>query len=308
VLFIRRALGECGVVHYKFIRNGVSAFALSVGVLCSILAIGSCTNIATERTSILDVTALNFSETIQEEHTRRKSRLQSLSVKSLTAAPKYYEYLIRKDEIPGSPSDIPVLRVVFEERVFFDTALWNIRPDAESILDVISESLRTEPPDVALFVAGHTDSRGSDSYNLNLSVKRANSVAEALVKRGVGNARIWRVGFGKAVPLRANDSEANMAINRRVEFILAGKFEAVAVWLSKQPEFLCSDKTNIPELCKNPSATKGTFPAIPVQPQVTPSPSNPGHPTATGLSIQNHKPVEIILQKPSITETGRPNR
>ena len=126
--------------------------------------------------------------------------------------------VVSKEDLGSLPVDVPLLRVVFPERVFFDTAQWNLRPDAISVIDVVAESLRREPPDVAVFVAGHADSRGSRAYNFDLSLKRANAVSEALVRRGVGQAAIWRIGFGEAVPLRSNATTAGMALKpaRRV--------------------------------------------------------------------------------------------
>ncbi|TKV41570.1 hypothetical protein A0U87_20655 [Sphingobium sp. MP9-4] len=62
-------------------------------------------------------------------------------------------------------ADVPALRVVFLERTtFFDTDSARLRPVAIEIAALIAENLRKEPPDVALFVAGHVDARGSYDY------------------------------------------------------------------------------------------------------------------------------------------------
>lgn len=66
-------------------------------------------------------------------------------------------------------------------------------------------------------VYGHTDSTGSDSYNQDLSERRAVSVADYLVSRGVQSARIGTRGFGETQPVASNDSEEGRAANRRVE-------------------------------------------------------------------------------------------
>jgi outer membrane protein OmpA-like peptidoglycan-associated protein/peptidoglycan hydrolase-like protein with peptidoglycan-binding domain len=116
---------------------------------------------------------------IKDDGLSRKDRLSRLAAKSLKAPPTFYEYLVDKKDLPGQAADEPVLRVVFEERVFFDTALSNIRRDAESVLEVVAEALRNDPSDAVLFIAGHADSRGGDQYNLDLSIKRADSVATA---------------------------------------------------------------------------------------------------------------------------------
>jgi OOP family OmpA-OmpF porin len=144
--------------------------------------------------------------------------------------------------LPDFTKDMPILRIVFQERVFFDTGQWSIRPDGMSALDVVSNALKEQSVTSALFVAGHTDSRGADDYNIELSVKRASSVAEALLKRGVGQASVWKVGFGKEIPLRLNDSESNMALNRRVEFLLATQPSIIATWIAKKSDTLCENR------------------------------------------------------------------
>ena len=66
-------------------------------------------------------------------------------------------------------------------------------------------------------VIGHTDSVGSDAYNLQLSQARADSVRHALVREGVDPGRIQTVGLGKAHPVSDNNTPASQAMNRRVE-------------------------------------------------------------------------------------------
>lgn len=161
--------------------------------------------------------------------------------------------------------DLPVLRIVFPQRVFFDTDKAELRPDAMPVIDLVAEDLRRDVPDVALFIAGHTDSRGSDTYNYTLSVARADAVARALYARGVGSARLWRVGFGKAVPVKPNTSARNMAENRRVEFLFAARPEAVAVWLSKQGDVVCDAvPPSERSACRQQLAALPAFTASPV--------------------------------------------
>jgi outer membrane protein OmpA-like peptidoglycan-associated protein len=224
-----------------------------------LLPAGSCVKTTDTSTTGLD-SAAAFADPLKSEHQDRRGRLERLSSISLKATPSFYEYLIQAKDLPGIGVDMPVLRVVFEERVFFDTGRWEVRPDAQQVLDVVAKALRQEPREVALFVAGHTDVRGSEEYNLDLSVRRASSVGQALLRRGVGRAGIWRVGFGKAVPLRPNDTEANMAFNRRVEFLMANKPAAVAVWLAKQADTSCKEDPASTDC----GSSRGSFTAAPV--------------------------------------------
>jgi outer membrane protein OmpA-like peptidoglycan-associated protein len=271
-----------------------------------VLALSDCTVVPQSPEANADamVSAFSADNPFQAEQENRKKRFQELSSESLKASPKFYDYLIRQRDVPSLPGDMPVLRVVFEERVFFDTALWNIRPEANAVLDVVAQALRKESSAVALFVAGHTDSRGSDEYNLDLSIKRANSVAESLLSRGVGSVKIWRVGFGKAVPLRPNDSPDDMALNRRVEFILSSKLDAAVFFLKEQGSFNCSDQTAaVTSLCTGPSVPE-RFVAVPVIPRTTVRQSSPAGKT---VKIPEPEPISIQIDPPT-KSLGPPTR
>ena len=243
------------------------------------------------------------------EPSELKRRFQPLTDRTVKGSPNFYEYLVRKADVPTLDADQTVLRIVFEERVFFDTGRWDVRRDAASILRLVANSLRNFPATSSLFVAGHTDSRGGDGYNLELSVKRANNVAQELLRMGVGNTKIWRVGFGKAVPLKANDTTENMAINRRVEFIVSDKREAIGYWLTKQGDFLCSAEDEAkPELCKEPASAGDTFQAVEVT-AAAQSPVGIAKPAEeTNVATQKAETIQLTLQPPRIQSVGRPTQ
>lgn len=179
-------------------------------------------------------------ETVGLEHQDRLNRLGRLS--SGNAKPQFSsDYLDPAEHgLLDYPVPIPVLRVVFDQSVFFDVDSSSIRTEAYPILDVIAEDLRREPPDVSLFIAGHTDWSGDDNYNFNLGLRRAEAVAQALVRRGIYQASVYRVSFGEAVPIADNSTEKGRARNRRVEFLFGAKAQAVTKWLEKQPIQSCA--------------------------------------------------------------------
>jgi outer membrane protein OmpA-like peptidoglycan-associated protein len=78
-------------------------------------------------------------------------------------------------------------------------------------------SFLSKQPDARIQIAGHTDSQGSDSYNQDLSARRAGSVGAYLISTGVDAGRIDSIGFGESVPVSSNTTAAGRAINRRVE-------------------------------------------------------------------------------------------
>jgi outer membrane protein OmpA-like peptidoglycan-associated protein len=91
-----------------------------------------------------------------------------------------------------------------------------ISPSFRAALDEVAASLQKYPNSL-VDVMGHTDSTGSDAYNLDLSKRRADSVKGYLVMRGVSGARIATVGYGEQYPRADNTTEEGRALNRRVE-------------------------------------------------------------------------------------------
>lgn len=87
-------------------------------------------------------------------------------------------------------------------------------------LDKLAHFLK-QFPDRKLLIEGYTDSVGSESYNQDLSERRAIAVRDALVQRGVDTSRIGARGYGKAHPVADNASPEGRAMNRRVEIVIA---------------------------------------------------------------------------------------
>ncbi len=71
-----------------------------------------------------------------------------------------------------------------------------------------------------LLIEGHTDSIGSDEFNLALSQKRADAVKEVLTAKGINPDRIVTKGYGKEFPVAANDTDSGRQLNRRVEVVI----------------------------------------------------------------------------------------
>lgn len=79
-------------------------------------------------------------------------------------------------------------------------------------------SLLETYPQMKIEIRGHTDAKGSDSYNLRLSENRAKAVLDYLILKGVDEKRLRSKGYGKSLPIDTNDTEEGRANNRRVEF------------------------------------------------------------------------------------------
>jgi outer membrane protein OmpA-like peptidoglycan-associated protein len=99
----------------------------------------------------------------------------------------------------------------------FDSA--TLTPHMEAALNDIANQISISTGDETLVIVGHTDSVGSEAYNLGLSERRAQATANYLVGAGVNAARIATKGMGEAQPVADNDSTEGRAKNRRVEIL-----------------------------------------------------------------------------------------
>ena len=102
------------------------------------------------------------------------------------------------------------------QSIFFPTAKFKILPKSYAILDEIAEIVKANP-EMIFLIEGHTDIRGGELYNLELSKNRANSVAEYLISKGVGRGMLEAVGFGMKYPIGDNRNESGRSKNRRVD-------------------------------------------------------------------------------------------
>ena len=109
--------------------------------------------------------------------------------------------------------------------VTFATNSTTISPQMRDVLDGVAQSM-VNYPNSLIDVMGHTDSTGSDQYNLDLSRRRAESVANHLASRGVARARMETIGYGEQYPVADNTTEAGRAQNRRVEIRITPVTEA----------------------------------------------------------------------------------
>jgi len=105
--------------------------------------------------------------------------------------------------------------------VLFDFGKATLQPGAREKLAKVA-GIVLAYPGLRLQVEGHTDSIGSDEFNMTLSEKRADSVRDYLTSQGVNEANITAQGFGKGSPVASNDNAAGRALNRRVEMVVSG--------------------------------------------------------------------------------------
>ncbi len=128
-----------------------------------------------------------------------------------------------EQEIPGAEVERvgEGINVTFDEKsgVYFDTEKFTINAKSQETLNKLAAIFK-EYPDTNILVEGHTDSSGSDSYNLTLSKNRAQAVTNYLVNNGVSKGRFETKWYGESQPKYDNNTADGRAKNRRVELAI----------------------------------------------------------------------------------------
>ena len=106
--------------------------------------------------------------------------------------------------------------------LLFEVDSFQLSPDSMASLDDAAQVF-VDQPKTAIVTQGHTDSSGSESYNQTLSERRAQSVANYLIGRGIEADRIVAVGYGESHPIDDNASAEGRARNRRVDLLMRAK-------------------------------------------------------------------------------------
>jgi outer membrane protein OmpA-like peptidoglycan-associated protein len=123
--------------------------------------------------------------------------------------------------------------VVNMSDVLFDTGKFTLRPLAREKLAKIS-GIVLAYPSLLLAIEGDTDSVGSDSYNQDLSEKRAEAVRDYLAQQNIPMGSMTAKGFGKNQPVASNDTAEGRQQNRRVELVVSGDVIGTAIGVVSQ--------------------------------------------------------------------------
>jgi outer membrane protein OmpA-like peptidoglycan-associated protein len=123
------------------------------------------------------------------------------------------------DQLKATPTSRGLVLTLGD--VLFDTGRAELNPGSSRKLDQLAQFL-SEHKERRVQIDGFTDSVGSDSYNEDLSRRRADAVKSALLVRGVDSSRISTQGYGKAYPVANNTDSGGRQLNRRVEVVIGG--------------------------------------------------------------------------------------
>ena len=137
--------------------------------------------------------------------------------------PETFNGIEDEDGCPETGKRVVITRGKLQilDKVFFELNKAVIRPESYAILYEVAATLNANPQILKIEVQGHTDSRGADKYNLDLSDRRAAAVRTFLIDKGqVDGGRLTSKGYGETQPLEDREDEQAWSKNRRVEFII----------------------------------------------------------------------------------------
>jgi len=162
----------------------------------------------------------------READTAKMARDQAAAARDLAAvardqaAEKAARLQAEVDALKAKPTERGLVLTLGD--VLFDTGKAELNPGSTRKLDQLAQFLK-EHPDRRVQIDGFTDSVGTDSYNLDLSQRRANAVQSALQFRGIDAALIATQGYGKEFPVASNADSGGRQLNRRVEVVIGGE-------------------------------------------------------------------------------------
>lgn len=259
-------------------------------------------------------------QTIGLEHQDRVNRFNRLANLNGIQPPQIDQLQLSSGMVPGVNYPVPVVRVLFDEKVFFDFDKDVVRPEAEKVLDVIAQNMKKDVPDANLLVLGHTDAIGTDAYNLGLSKRRAITVLSGLISRGVKPVQLATVAIGKHQPIAPNNTDEGRARNRRVEFMISANQLAnlqlvehrrinqdyLTVKPDEPPQLTPAAPAKVDVLLPQDLGVVGK-PAAQIGSNVNPALVKPAEPTPP-VQLAEKLPAQIQLRAPSVVAPYEVNK
>jgi len=129
-----------------------------------------------------------------------------------------YQEVIKDVEL----KNVAVGSVIVLRNIFFDFDKATLRPESTNELERLIKLLN-DLPTLKIEISSHTDSKGSDTYNMTLSQARSESVVGYLITHGIGKDRLVAKGYGETKPMDTNETDEGRQNNRRSEFKILSK-------------------------------------------------------------------------------------
>lgn len=160
-------------------------------------------------------------QTSQSELDAAKSALQTEKAARVEAEKRAAAALASLAEVAKVNEESRGTVITLPGGVLFPSGGSTLSPSARQALGRVADALAAQPTDSKIMIEGHTDDRGSDTANQQLSQARADAVRSFLVERGMPPDRVQAIGKGESAPIAGNDTSEGRATNRRVEIVVS---------------------------------------------------------------------------------------
>ena len=151
-----------------------------------------------------------------------RTELQSEKARRAEAEKRAAAALASLQEVAKVKEDNRGTVITLPGGVLFPSGGSTLSPSARVALGQVADALVAQPTETKIMIEGHTDDRGSDTSNQQLSQARADAVRAFLIERGMPSDRVEAIGKGESAPIAGNDSSEGRATNRRVEVVVSG--------------------------------------------------------------------------------------
>ncbi|MFC1524495.1 OmpA family protein [Thermodesulfobacteriota bacterium] len=191
---------------------------LSVVLLSASIALADDQNFATTSEDIIKQLATSADESGEDSGEIELQAAETMSFQTnaiqVVDEKDYAEEVTRSSVAVQKKSSVNL-------KVEFDSNSFAVRPESFTILVELTKAVKSpELKDKIFIINGHTDSQGSNDYNRDLSLSRANTIKQFLTANGISQERIKTIGHGEEFPLLPNDTPTNRQVNRRVEIAI----------------------------------------------------------------------------------------
>jgi outer membrane protein OmpA-like peptidoglycan-associated protein len=170
----------------------------------------------------------HVANTSQSELSATKNELESEKAARAEAEKRAAAALASLNEVAKVNEESRGTVITLPGGVLFPSGGSTLSPSAKQALGQVADALAAQPVESKIMIEGHTDDRGSDTANQQLSQSRADAVRSFLVERGMPPDRIQAIGKGESAPLTGNDTSEGRATNRRVEVVVSAQARTAA--------------------------------------------------------------------------------
>jgi len=156
---------------------------------------------------------------------------------------EYFDFTNHKPiKLHSSNKSSGEIHLELESFLLFEKSQHTLKDESHQVLDEVFKSYMKGDDSKRMIIEGHTDLSGSESYNANLSIKRAQSVADYLESKFNIVGKVLQIGFGESKPRYKNDSDENKKKNRRVEIKIMDKDKALKYFTSMSSKYITIKK------------------------------------------------------------------